>query len=75
MADVIERREPVIINERDSDHDHAVVEDRSSVGTILLVLLAIIILAFLFTRFNPFAGSGGGGTTNVNVPTPTTSGQ
>lgn len=73
MAEVIERREPVYV---DRDPDRVVVDDhRSGVGTVLLVILAIIVLAILLMRFLPVGGHSSGGTTNVTVPTPTTTKQ
>ena len=66
--------DPVVVRERevvrDVDTDDRRSARRSATLPILLTLLVLIVLSYLFFRYNPFA-SGKSTNVNVNVPTPT----
>ncbi len=74
MAEYTQNNEPVVIKEREIVHDdnqaREPVRNNSSTPYILLALLALIILGYLFFRYNPFATSRST-TINTSVPVPT----
>ena len=57
MAEVIERNDPVVVREHRS----------SRFGLILLVILALIVIAVVYSRYHPFSVNG---TKNISVPVP-----
>ena len=65
-------REREVVRERDDADDVQRDTRRKNSATpwILLGLLALVILGYMFFRYNPFA-SGKSTNVNVNVPTPT----
>lgn len=73
MAQVIDSREPVVINDREADHVHMVEDRGSNAGVIIAVVVLLVLLLLFLGGSRLFSGGSSGGSTNVTVPTPSTS--